>query len=49
MAVVIQETETQGTYKGSAVRLIGTETAVLEKKGEGWVVTHFHWSSRKVK
>ncbi|CAH0302239.1 hypothetical protein SRABI118_04441 [Massilia sp. Bi118] len=49
MAVVIQETETQGTYKGSAVRLFGTETAVLEKKGDTWAVTHFHWSSRKAK
>jgi hypothetical protein len=23
--------------------------AVLEKRGDGWVITHFHWSSRKVK
>ncbi|ALK99675.2 MULTISPECIES: DUF4440 domain-containing protein [Massilia] len=49
LAVVIQETETQGTYNGAAIHMLGTETAVLEKKGDGWVVTHFHWSSRKVK
>ena len=48
-AVVMQETETQGPHKGTAMHLIGTETAVLEKKGAGWVVTHFHWSSRKAK
>jgi ketosteroid isomerase-like protein len=49
MAIVMQETDTQGTYKGAAVHLIGTETAVLEKKGDTWIVTHFHWSSRKPK
>jgi len=49
LAVVMQETDTQGTHKGSAVHLIGTETAVLEKKGDAWVITHFHWSSRKAK
>jgi ketosteroid isomerase-like protein len=49
MAVVMQETDTQGSYKGAGIHLIGTETAVLEKTGEGWIVTHFHWSSRKAK
>jgi ketosteroid isomerase-like protein len=49
LAVVMQETDTQGTHKGAAVHMIGTETAVLEKKGDGWVITHFHWSSRKAK
>jgi ketosteroid isomerase-like protein len=49
LAVVMQETDTQGTYKGSAVHQLGTETAVLEKKGDGWIITHFHWSSRKAK
>lgn len=49
LAVVMQETDTQGTHKGEAVHMIGTETAVLEKKGDGWVITHFHWSSRKAK
>ena len=49
LAVVMQETDTQGTHKGAAVHMIGTETAVLEKKGDGWLITHFHWSSRKAK
>jgi len=49
LAVVMQETDTAGTHNGVAVHMIGTETAVLEKKGDSWVITHFHWSSRKVK
>jgi ketosteroid isomerase-like protein len=49
LAVVMQETDTQGTHKGAAVHLIGTETAILEKKGDDWLITHFHWSSRKAK
>jgi ketosteroid isomerase-like protein len=49
LAVVLQETETQGTHHGAKVRMFGTETAVLEKEGDAWIVTHFHWSSRKGK
>ena len=48
-AVIWEETETTGTYKGKPVHLFGTETAVLEKKGDGWVIVHVHWSSRKAK
>lgn len=47
LAVVLHETETTGTFKGKPVHLFGTETAVLEKQGDGWTVTHIHWSSRK--
>ncbi len=47
VAVVLDETETTGTYKGKAMKIQGVETAVLEKKGDGWVITHVHWSSRK--
>jgi ketosteroid isomerase-like protein len=49
MAVVMQETDTQGTYKGARIHLIGTETAVLERNEGDWIITHFHWSSRKAK
>jgi ketosteroid isomerase-like protein len=49
LAVVMQETDTQGMHKGAPVHVIGTETAVLEKKDDDWLVVHFHWSSRKVK
>ncbi len=47
LAVVMRETETTGLYKGKPVHVFGTETAVLERQGEGWIVTHLHWSSRK--
>lgn len=49
MAVIWQETETTGTSKGKPVHLMGTETALLEKKGDTWTITHVHWSSRKAK
>jgi ketosteroid isomerase-like protein len=49
LAVVMQQTDTRGTHNGAPIHLLGTETAVLEKKGDGWVITHFHWSSRKAK
>lgn len=47
VAVVMDETETSGTYKGKPMTVFGVETAVLEKKGDAWVITHVHWSSRK--
>lgn len=49
LAVVLQETETTGKYKGNSVHLFGTETAMLEKQDEKWVIVHIHWSSRKSK
>jgi hypothetical protein len=49
LAVVMRETETTGKFKGAAVHSFGTETAVLEKQGDSWVITHLHWSSRKAK
>lgn len=48
-AVVMQETETTGQYKGSNVQSFGTETAILEKQSDKWVIVHIHWSSRKAK
>lgn len=47
VATVLQETATAGTWKGKPVTSNGVETAVLEKKGDGWVIVHVHWSSRK--
>lgn len=48
-AVVWEETETTGTSRGKPVQLLGTGTAVFEKKGDSWVIVHVHWSSRKAK
>ncbi len=49
IAVVMRETETKGKFKGADVHSFGTETAVLEKHGDRWMITHVHWSSRKAK
>lgn len=49
LAVVTRETETRGRFKDKDVHAFGTETAVLEKSGDGWIIVHFHWSSRKAK
>lgn len=47
VALVLDETDTSGSYKGKAVKSLGVETVVLEKKGDGWLITHVHWSARK--
>lgn len=49
IAIVTRETETKGKFKGTNVHSFGTETAVLEKQGDKWLITHVHWSSRKAK
>ncbi len=49
MALVMDETETSGSYDGQPIRLIGTETAVLKRDGDHWKIVHLHWSSRKPK
>jgi len=49
LAVITRETETTGSYKGAPVHSFGTETAVLERQGDGWRIVHLHWSSRKGK
>ena len=48
-AIVTRETETKGNFKGTKVHAFGTETVVLEKQGDKWLITHVHWSSRKAK
>jgi hypothetical protein len=49
LALVLEETETSGSYENQPVRLIGTETAVLQLDGGNWRIVHIHWSSRKPK
>ena len=49
VGLVMEETETKGAFQGKPVNSFGVETAVLEKKGDGWVIAHVHWSSRKPK
>jgi len=49
MALVLEETETEGNYEGQPVKLIGTETAVFRLEGANWQIVHIHWSSRRPK
>jgi ketosteroid isomerase-like protein len=48
-AIVLEESSNTGTFKGKPVNALGLETAMLEKQGDGWVIVHLHWSSRKAK
>ncbi|MDP2369761.1 nuclear transport factor 2 family protein [Rhodoferax sp.] len=47
LAVIWAETDTKAVLKGKDVRILGTETALLQKTGDTWSVIHVHWSSRK--
>ena len=51
VAVIWQETETtlKTKSKGKDLRMLGTETSILQKVGDSWSIVHVHWSSRKVK
>lgn len=49
LAIVWEETETLAKLKGKDVRLLGTETTLLQKTGDNWSIVHVHWSSRKPK
>lgn len=44
-AVVTSETRTKGAFRDKEYDLRGTETMVLRRDGEGWRITHIHWSS----
>jgi ketosteroid isomerase-like protein len=48
-ASVLEETETRGTFNGEAVNAVGLESALLRKSGDGWVIVHLHWSTRKAR
>lgn len=44
-ACVLSQTSTRGQFQGQTIDLVGTETAVLRKAGDGWVITHLHTSA----
>ncbi len=44
-AIVLTRTESSGRYNGKPVASRGTETLVLERHGERWLIVHVHWSS----
>lgn len=47
MALIMEETETSGSYEGKPVKMIGLETVILRLNGGTWQIVHIHWSSRK--
>lgn len=44
-ACVISQTRTTGSFDGHRIDLIGAETALLRKVGNGWQIDHLHWSA----
>lgn len=46
-AWVLRVSETSGTFRGNAVKRIGTETALLKKEKGRWRIVHFHWSGHR--
>ncbi len=48
MATVVSESRTFGTYNDKAYNMMSTGTMVLRRDGEGWKITHIHWSSRNI-
>ena len=47
MCIVMQQSETNGSYKDKPVKSIGVETSVLRNDKDGWKISHLHWSSHK--
>lgn len=45
MAWVASEGRSTGTFKGTPVDRTTAETVLLRRTGEGWKITHIHWSS----
>lgn len=45
--ILLTRTESSGTYRGKPVKARGTETLVLERRGEAWLIVHVHWSSAR--
>jgi len=46
MAVYLSEYTTRGEYRGREIDSHGTESMVLVRSSEGWLIRHIHWSSR---
>lgn len=44
-ACVMSQTTTRGQFQGQTIDLIGTETVVLRKAGDGWAIVHIHTSA----
>lgn len=49
VAWILTEGRTTGTFRDKPVDRVTTETAMLRRVGNGWRITHFHWSSAAAK
>ncbi len=49
LAWVLSESSTAGTFRDRDVNSRGTETMLLQRTPAGWLITHIHWSSRRVR
>ncbi len=47
LAWVATESHSAGSFKGKAVDVNSTETAVLKREGGRWRLVHLHWSSAR--
>ena len=48
IAWIATEGRTTGTYRGKAIDQITTETMILRRRGNVWMIVHIHWSSAPV-
>ncbi len=48
-AIVLSETKTTDRSGKAPVVYAGTETMVLKRSGDAWLISHVHWSSHKLK
>lgn len=48
IAWVLSSTLTVGIFEGRKLELEGAETMVMRKDGEGWKITHIHWSAHPI-
>ena len=44
LVILASETRQHGTYKGTEVDRVTTETLVLANGASGWLISHIHWS-----
>lgn len=46
ICVIATQTRLSGTYRDKQINSMSDETLVLQKKKQGWRITHIHWSSQ---
>lgn len=46
LAWIASESRTTGSYKNKPVDRVTTESMLLTRQGDKWLISHIHWSSR---